>query len=114
MRHKAVALERGRHAEDRVAALARTLPGVVGVRRATAEEDQAGIDLVIFHNAGDFVVQVKSSARQARKHRKRHPSIPCVVANPKAGDEFVVAALHAIVYATAPLREKVRAGQATS
>ena len=61
-------------------------PWLVGVRRATEEEDQRGVDLVAQSDVGDIGIQVKSSHRGAARHSRRH--VPVVVVGVKLGAAY--------------------------
>lgn len=82
----AVANERGASAERRVLlALAEAVPRTAwlkSVRRATADEDARGIDIVADSDVGKLYLQVKSSRQGAyrfRRFRKRGPAVIALV-----------------------------------
>jgi len=93
-----IALYRGQLAEERVVRLLNeeaTRPAwLVAARRASREEDERGIDVVVFTaDAGQLHLQVKSCADAAENFRRRRKhllgTVAVIVAPPEATDAAV-------------------------
>lgn len=59
---------------------------IASVRKATQEEDHAGIDVVVESDVGKLFVQVKSSRRGKQEFEERRRTVRVVVVVVKAND----------------------------
>lgn len=74
---------------------------ILGFRRATAIEDMAGTDFIVYYRfcgcSANVPLQIKTSKHQLSEHRRKYPNIPAVVMGGKFDvDRFKAEVLEAV------------------